>query len=70
MLTSEDPAAINVATETLQTALHKASEAMYEHAQQQASAAAEGGNGNGDGAAATEHDEDVVDAEVVDEPSK
>jgi molecular chaperone DnaK len=65
-LTSEDANEINAKTEALQAAFHKVSEAMYERAQQQA--AAEGApSGNGastDGAAA---EEDVVDAEVVDE---
>ena len=66
-LTSEDAADINAKTEALQVAFHKVSEAMYERAQQQA--AAEGtASSNGapqDGAA--EAEEDVVDAEVVDE---
>ena len=66
-LTSEDANEINAKTEALQSAFHRVSEAMYERAQQQA--AAEGGTaangaGSGDGAAA---EEDVVDAEVVDE---
>jgi molecular chaperone DnaK len=65
-LTSEDAAEINVKTEALQAAFHKVSEAMYERAQQQAQAeGATATNGaSGDGAAA---EEDVVDAEVVDE---
>ncbi len=66
-LEAEDPAAINAKTEALQTAFHAISEAMYQRAQE--SAAADGsGNGSapsGDGSA---DDEDVVDAEVVDEP--
>ena len=68
-LESEDPAEITAKTEALQTAFHKVSEAMYERAQQEAAAA----SGNGaptegeDGAAASSDDEDVVDAEVVDE---
>jgi len=68
-LTSEDPDEINVKTEALQTSFHKVSEAMYERAQQQA-AAAQGGNGataDGAGEPAAETEEDVVDAEVVDE---
>src|SRR4051794_2665842 len=70
-LTSEDPDEINAKAEALQVSFHKVSEAMYEKAQQQA-AAAQGDGGeptpNGasaDGAASAE--EDVVDAEVVDE---
>ena len=68
-LTSEDPAEINAKTDALQTSFHKVSEAMYERAQQQSAAAQ--GNGaaaDGDGASGTaEAEEDVVDAEVVDE---
>jgi molecular chaperone DnaK len=70
-LTSEDPDEINAKTEALQTSFHKVSEAMYERAQQQAAAAqgngatADGTEGAGEPAAETE--EDVVDAEVVDE---
>jgi molecular chaperone DnaK len=68
-LTSESPDEINGKAEALQTAFHKVSEAMYEKAQQQAAAAQAQGepapNGaTGDGASA---EEDVVDAEVVDE---
>jgi molecular chaperone DnaK len=69
-LTSTDPDEINAKAEALQVAFHKVSEAMYERAQQQQAAAAEGGtgepgaNGAAGGAAA---EEDVVDAEVVDE---
>ncbi|HEX5899302.1 MAG TPA: Hsp70 family protein, partial [Solirubrobacteraceae bacterium] len=64
-LTSEDPEDINAKTEALQTSFHKVSEAMYERAQQQATA----GNGAAaDGASEpAEAEEDVVDAEVVDE---
>jgi molecular chaperone DnaK len=69
-LTSEDPDDINAKTEALQTSFHKVSEAMYERAQQQATASQ--GNGaaaaDGDGASeSAEAEEDVVDAEVVDE---
>ncbi|HEV7492908.1 molecular chaperone DnaK, partial [Baekduia sp.] len=70
-LTSEDPEPINAAAETLQSAFHKVSEAMYEKAQQQAAAAQangptpENGSAPADGDASVE--EDVVDAEVVDE---
>jgi molecular chaperone DnaK len=67
-LTSEDPNEINAKTEALQTSFHKVSEAMYERAQQQA-AAAQGNGATADGAGepAAEPEEDVVDAEVVDE---
>ncbi len=65
-LESEDAAAINAKTEALQTAFHAVSEAMYQRAQEQAATA---GNGaTSDGAGTSAEDEDVVDAEVVDEP--
>jgi len=69
-LESEDPAAINTKTETLQTAFHAVSEAMYQRAQEQAAASGEGAAANGaaDGAGTSSDEEDVVDAEVVDEP--
>ncbi|HTZ86692.1 MAG TPA: molecular chaperone DnaK [Solirubrobacteraceae bacterium] len=66
-LEAEDPAQINAKTEALQSAFHAISEAMYQRAQEQA--ASSGGNGNGAGPAeGSSDDEDVVDAEVVDEP--
>jgi len=67
-LQADDPAAINAKTEALQTAFHAISEAMYQRAQE---AAAADGAGNGaapSGDGSTSDDEDVVDAEVVDEP--
>jgi molecular chaperone DnaK len=68
-LESEDAAEINAKAEALQTAFHAVSEAMYQAAQQaQAAGATADGAGaasaDGEGAAA---EEDVVDAEVVDE---
>jgi molecular chaperone DnaK len=68
-LTSEDANEIRGKSQTLQAAFHKVSEAMYERAQQQAQAeqagtTSDGASGNG---AASEEEEDVVDAEVVDE---
>jgi molecular chaperone DnaK len=66
VLTSEDAADINAKTEALQASFHKVSEAMYQRAQEQAAAsgdgAAAGAETNGAGT-----EEDVVDAEVVDE---
>ena len=64
----EDSDDIRAKTERLQTAFHKVSEAMYERAQaeQQAEAPSANGSPNGD-AAAGEAEEEVVDAEVVDE---
>jgi molecular chaperone DnaK len=68
-LESDDPASINARTEALQSAFHAVSEAMYQQAQAQAAASESGsthpgGEQAGDGAGA---EEDVVDAEVVDE---
>jgi molecular chaperone DnaK len=62
-LESEDAAAINAKAEALQVAFHKVSEAMYERAQQQAAASGNGASADGDATA----EEEVVDAEVVDE---
>jgi molecular chaperone DnaK len=69
-LESEDAAAIGAKTEALQSAFHAVSEAMYQAAQQ-AQAAGAGASGDGAGPSAdgegTASEEDVVDAEVVDE---
>ena len=67
-LTSEDAADIRAKTDRLQTAFHKVSEQMYERAQaaQQQSDPSGNGSGNGDGGGSGS-DEEVVDAEVVDE---
>jgi molecular chaperone DnaK len=68
VLTSEDAQEISSRTEALQSAFHKVSEAMYQRAQEQAAADAststDGGEPSTNGAAA---EEDVVDAEVVNE---
>ena len=66
VLESEDTAVINEKAETLQTAFHAVSEAMYQRAQEQA--AASGNGASTDGASSSSDEEDVVDAEVVDEP--
>ncbi len=63
-LASEDPAEINARTEALNQAFHKVSQAMYERAQAEHAAS---GNGAGENAGAQGKEEDVVDAEVVDE---
>jgi molecular chaperone DnaK len=63
-LESDDANAINAKAEALQVAFHKVSEAMYERAQQE-QAAASGNGASAEGAA--EAEEEVVDAEVVDE---
>jgi len=63
LLESDDAAAINAKAEELQAAFHKVSEAMYEAAAAESAA-------SGDGAAsaeAGEPEEEVVDAEVVEE---
>ncbi len=64
-LEATDPEEINRRTEALQTAFHKVSEAIYEKAQQHQEEAATSTNGAG-----AAHEEDVVDAEVVDEPGR
>ena len=66
-LQSEDPAELNAKAEALQTAFHKISEAMYEKASAQQ---ASGGNGDGPVDATASSDDEVVDAEVVDEPAE
>jgi molecular chaperone DnaK len=69
-LTSEDAEDIRAKTDRLQTAFHKVSEQMYERAQaeQAAQAQADGSASSENGAAASSSsDEEVVDAEVVDE---
>ena len=70
VLESEDPATINAKAEALQTAFHAVSEAMYQRAQEQAAAAGNGASSDGAGAGPTSSsdEEDVVDAEVVEEP--
>jgi len=64
-LESEDAAELTGKTEALQTAFHKVSEAMYEKARAQQESTTNGADGAEPNAAAEE--EDVVDAEVVDE---
>jgi molecular chaperone DnaK len=70
VLESENADEIRAKTDTLNNAFHKVSEAMYQRAQEQQAAA--GGNGAAtDGAGEhAESEEDVVDAEVVDEGHK
>ena len=68
VLESEDPAEINAKAEALQTAFHKVSEALYANAAAQQQADAENGDvatngGDAEGSA----EEEVVDAEVVDD---
>jgi molecular chaperone DnaK len=66
--TSEDAAAIQAKTTELQEAFHKISSAMYERAAQQQADSTNGADGDGNGASTNgSAEEDVVDAEVVDE---
>jgi molecular chaperone DnaK len=68
VLDADDPGPIRDHTDALNSAFHKVSEAMYERAQQaQADGASTNGSDGDDAASSSE--EDVVDAEVVDEPS-
>ena len=67
VLEGDDPAAIRDATDTLNTAFHRVSEAMYERAQQ--AHGSDNGSATDSGEDSSSGDEDVVDAEVVDEPS-
>jgi molecular chaperone DnaK len=63
---TEDAEDIKAKTERLQTAFHKVSEAMYQRAQEEHAASSDNGGGTEGPSAASEEDE-VVDAEVVDE---
>jgi molecular chaperone DnaK len=66
VLTSENAEEIKAKTEALQAAFHKVSEQVYQAAAaQQAQASGDGAQPNGTGA--QEAEEEVVDAEVVDE---
>jgi molecular chaperone DnaK len=65
-LESTDASEITAKTDALQAAFHKVSEAMYQRAQEQQAAAGDGASAAADGDGASE-EEDVVDAEVVDE---
>src|SRR6202050_4129703 len=68
VLEADDATAINAKAEALQTAFHAVSEAMYQRAQEQAAASGNGASTDGAGAGASSDEEDVVDAEVVEEP--
>ena len=65
VLEGDDPTTIHDRTEALNSAFHKVSAAIYERAQQ----AQANGGANGASADESSSEEDVVDAEVVDEPS-
>ena len=70
VLESDDADEIKAKTDALQAAFHKVSDQIYQAAQQQAAAGGDGAAGDGavraDGAGA-EAEEEVVDAEVVDD---
>jgi molecular chaperone DnaK len=66
-LTSDDANELNAKTEALQASFHKVSEAMYQRAQEQAAGSGAATDGAGATNGATADEEDVVDAEVVDE---
>ncbi|HVF06490.1 MAG TPA: molecular chaperone DnaK [Frankiaceae bacterium] len=66
-LGGSDTAAIRTATETLAAASQKLGTSMYANAGDAAGAAGAAGGGTGDAAGAAS-DDDVVDAEIVDEP--
>jgi len=65
-LASDDAEAITAKTEALQAAFHRVSEQVYAKAQAEQEAAAADGNG-GDPSAAGSDDEEVIDAEVVED---
>ncbi|HVS28351.1 MAG TPA: molecular chaperone DnaK [Solirubrobacteraceae bacterium] len=69
VLESDDAEQISAKTDALQESFHKVSEAMYEKAQAEQAATGTTDGAGHDGAAAHE-EEDVVDAEVVDEGKK
>jgi molecular chaperone DnaK len=66
-LSGSDVERIKSATESLMSASHGFSQRLYEQATQSTSAAAGGGSGS-DGSADAHSDDEVVDAEIVDEP--
>jgi molecular chaperone DnaK len=69
VLAGDDADAIRSRTEALNAAFHAVSEAIYERAAATNGDASANGAATDDGSASAE-DDDVVDAEVVDEPSK
>jgi molecular chaperone DnaK len=65
VLATDDPAAIRAKRDALNESFHKVSEAMYQRAQQAQNTS--DGSDSGQGASDSGSEEDVVDAEVVDE---
>ncbi len=66
-LTSEDPAEINARKDELNAAFHAISEALYQKAAEANGTGASGFEGDGAATNGASSEEDVVDAEVVDE---
>jgi molecular chaperone DnaK len=66
-LGSDDAEEIKAKADALQQAFHKVSEQIYQAAQQQGAASGDGAAAGADGDGATSDDEEVVDAEVVDD---
>ena len=66
-LESDDAEAIKSKTDELQAAFHKVSEQVYEAAQAEAQTEAQTAGADGGGEAGGDDDEEVIDAEVVDE---
>jgi molecular chaperone DnaK len=67
VLSSDDAEEIKAKTDALQAAFHKVSEQIYQAAAEQQAAAQPGGDGASTDGAAGESEEEVVDAEVVDD---
>jgi molecular chaperone DnaK len=67
VLPSEDVEQIKAKTDALQAAFHKVSEQIYQAAAAEQQAAQAGGDGASTDGAGTEPEEEVVDAEVVDD---
>jgi molecular chaperone DnaK len=67
VLSSDDVEQIKAKTDALQAAFHKVSEQIYQAAAAEQQAAQAGGDGASVDGAGTEPDEEVVDAEVVDD---
>jgi molecular chaperone DnaK len=66
-LGSDDAEEIKAKADALQQAFHKVSEQIYQAAQQQGATSGDGAAAGADGDGATSDDEEVVDAEVVDD---
>jgi molecular chaperone DnaK len=67
-LNGTDVERIKTATEALMTASHSFSQRLYEQATQSSGSGAATGGPDGDGSADSSSDDEVVDAEIVDEP--